>query len=398
MGHGRDFNLTLGMVGLIALAGVMLQFSLPLLAFEMSGAGSDLALIKGAGFVPNILFAIFIGVINDRLLKARAFRRYSAALVAITLALAVAHLTDRISLTGLVVYTILLHGLNYAIGNAQNTLIRLTVPHENLSDATALTSTVYTTISTIAPAIGGFALFSLGHGGVIWLCAGLMLLASALSSRVNPAETLPPPQPFGPALVEGWHVFTANRELVMMTVVIVLTNAAEGAFATALILKLKAAGANDFQIGLILAAAGVGAVLASRIAAPARRRFGYRTAFFWPIWGLAALYLAMMANAPLWIIGALSFIEGGLSLFFAIGIWSYRQESTDAAHMGRIAGLTGAIFKIGMPPVIILAGLLADAGSLTPVFIAAALINAAAAIFLATVARWGVPGLYAARD
>ena len=30
--------------------------------------------------------------------------------------------------------------------------------------------------------------------------------------------------------------------------------------------------------------------------------------------------------------------------------------------MGRVAGLTGAIFKLGMPPVIILAGVLSDAG------------------------------------
>ena len=87
----------------------------------------------------------------------------------------------------------------------------------------------------------------------------------------------------------------------------------------------------------------------------------------------------------------LSFLEGGLSLFFAIGVGSYRQESTAAEHMGRVAGLTGAIFKIGMPPIIVLAGVLADAGSIGAVFALAAAINVAAALYLAYGARWGWP-------
>lgn len=116
----------------------------------------------------------------------------------------------------------------------------------------------------------------------------------------------------------------ANRELCAMTVVIVLTNAAEGACATALILKLKTtAGADAFEIGLVLAAAGVGAALASRCAARVRRHLGHRPAFFWPIWGLAALCLAVILDWPIWAPCALSLVAGGLSLF-AIGVWSCR--------------------------------------------------------------------------
>ena len=117
--------------------------------------------------------------------------------------------------------------------------------------------------------------------------------------------------PFLPSLMEGWHVLRANCELCAMTVVIVLTNAAEGAYATALILKLKTvAGANELEIGLVLAVAGVGAVLGSRHAARIRRHLGHRTAFFWPIWGLAALYLAVILDWPIWALCALSFARG----------------------------------------------------------------------------------------
>lgn len=391
MRYTADFNTALFVVGAIAAAQTVLGFTLPLLAFEISGEGTGLALIKGVGFVPNILFAIFVGVVNDRLRKAAAFRRYAVGLALATGLLLAAALTDRLSLPALALFVVLFNGLAYATGNAQMTLIRLTVDEGRLSDATALTSTVHAVVTTAGPAVAGFALLHLGHTGVIAACALLLALTAAGTFTLNPSETLPPPAPFWPSLSEGWQVLTANRELVAMTVVIVLTNAAEGAYATALILKLKTGGADAFEIGVVLAAAGVGAVFASRAAAPARRRFGYRTAFFWPIWGLAALYLAVALDWPLIVLGALSFIEGGLSLFFAIGVWSYRQESTEARHMGRVAGLTGAIFKIAMPPVILLAGVLSDAGSLGAVFALAAAINAGAALYLAYPARWGWP-------
>ena len=243
--------------------------------------------------MPNILFAVFIGVVNDRMRKAAAFRRYAVGLALTTALLLAAAWTDRLSLPGLALFVMVFNGLAYAAGNAQMTLIRLTVDQGRLSDATALTSTVHAVITTAGPAVAGLMLLQLGHAGVIAACAALMTLTAIGTLALTPPETLPPPAPFWPSLREGWQVLTANRELVAMTVVIVLTNAAEGAYATALILKLKTGGADAFQIGIVLAAAGVGAVLASRLAAPARRRFGYRTAFFWPIWGLAALYLAV---------------------------------------------------------------------------------------------------------
>ncbi|MEE9452965.1 MAG: MFS transporter [Paracoccaceae bacterium] len=392
MKYASNFKVALIVVGAIAAIQTALSFSLPLLALEISGKGTGLALIKGAGFIPNILFAVFIGVINDRMIKATAFRRYISGLAITVGLLFLAMLSDRVSLLGLMVFMIVFNGIAYALNNAQMTLIRLSVSKSRLADATALTSTVHSVITTTGPAVAGFALLQFGHTGLIGVCLVILAGATIMARMLHPSEKLPTQQPFWQSMQEGWQVFTANRELVMMTVVIVLTNAAEGAFITALILKMKTVvGLNDFQIGIVLAAAGFGAVIASRIAAPARRLLGYRTAFFWPIWILAALYILMIVTWPFWVLCLLSFLEGGISLLFAIGVWSYRQESTQAQHMGRVAGLTGAIFKIGMPPVIILAGILADTSNLTSTFILAAAINVVAALFLVYVARWGWP-------
>ena len=287
---GADFRASLFIVGGVYVAQTVLKFTLPLLALELSGAGTGLALIKGAGFVPNILFAVVVGVLNDRMLKARAFRGYALTLAVTTALLFGAIASGAVSLPALALFVIVLNGVTYAIGNAQMGLIRLSVADDQLSDATAATATVRSVITTAGPAIAGFALLHLGHAGVAAACALVLALAAGASLFLRPDEVLPPPKPFRASLAEGWCVLRANRELVAMTIVIVLTNAAEGAFATALILKLKLVeGADAFEIGVVLAAAGVGAVIASRIAAPLRRRLGRRTAFFWPTLGLALL-------------------------------------------------------------------------------------------------------------
>lgn len=392
MGYNRHFLTATGIVAAVLLAQNMLAFALPLLALELSGRGTGLALIKGAGFIPNILFAIFVGVINDRMRKATGFRLYCVILAVLCITLWLFLQAGRVNIAGLALFMIVLNGVGYALGNLQFTVLRLTVAETRLSDATAFNSAINATITTIGPAVAGFALLTLGHSGLV-ACVALLLCVSALFAfRFDPAEPPPAPSPFWPALKAGFQVFAKNRELVMMTCAVVLTNAASGAFLVGLLLKLKVGlDANAFEIGLVLAAAGVASVLAASVAPRLRRYLGRRAAFFWPIWLLAAIYLATGAAPSLALIFVLSFAEGAVMLFYDIGVWSYRQESTDAAHMGRVSGITGAIFKLMMPPVILLAGWLADAEAIAAVFWMAAALNVAAALFLSYIAGWGWP-------
>ena len=63
---------------------------------------------------------------------------------------------------------------------------------------------------------------------MITICTILLSLTMAGAFALNVPEDLPAPDPFWPSLNEGWRVLRSNQELVIMTVVIVLTNAAEG--------------------------------------------------------------------------------------------------------------------------------------------------------------------------
>lgn len=392
MTRNRTFLIAMSVFATYMMAFELLSFSLPLLALEISGTGTGLALIKGVGFIPHILFAVFIGVINDRIRKATGFRLYTSFIALCAAALWAALLTNHVSVTALAVFMIFFSLTGYALGNLQLTLIRLVIKEEKLADAMALTGGVNSAINTVAPALGGLALLWVGHTSLTGMITLLLCLSALASCAVRPVETLPPPAPFWHALREGWAAFRGNRDLVMITIAIVFTNAAAGAADVGLLLKLKVVLQHDtFTIGLVLAAAGIGAIVASTFAASLRRKIGSRAAFVWSVISLAAIYLGMQATPSLTLLAALSFLEGAVSSFYVISVWSFRQETVSAAHMGRVAGITAAIFKLGIPPMILLSGALADTGHLWATFSLAAAVNIAAALFLIFVAKWGWP-------
>lgn len=132
--------------------------------------------------------------------------------------------------------------------------------------------------------------------------------------------------------------------------------------------------AGDVMVGLVLSISGVGAVLAAVATPRIRARLGTPLTFAGPIAGTALVFAAAAFASNVWTLAALAFAEGFFSTVFVIGLWTFRQETTSAETMGRVAGITGAIFKIGMPPLILLGGFIAESGDVsTPLLLAAGL-------------------------
>lgn len=67
---------------------------------------------------------------------------------------------------------------------------------------------------------------------------------------------------------------------------------------------------------------------------------------------------------------------GGLApMILSIGVWSFRQETTPPELMGRVTGLTGSIFKLGMPFAIFGSGLLTVLVGVRAIFLLGAVVN-----------------------
>jgi hypothetical protein len=89
---------------------------------------------------------------------------------------------------------------------------------------------------------------------------------------------------------------------------------------------------------------------------------------------VAAIALFFAKNA-VWMAVSL-FISGMFGLIQSVCIWTFRQESTPAHLIGRVSGITGSMFKLGMPFAIFGSGFVAESLSPSVVFLCAAVLYA----------------------
>ncbi|KOO10182.1 MFS transporter, partial [Vibrio xuii] len=72
-----------------------------------------------------------------------------------------------------------------------------------------------------------------------------------------------------------------------------------------------------------------------------------------------------------------------VGLYSSICIWSYRQEAFSEAHLGRVAGITGSLFKLLMPFGLAGSGYITSAFGVEPLFVLCFVFQLAAALWLA---------------
>lgn len=355
----------------------MLRLVLPLIAFEIEQSEIDLTVVRGASFIPNILLGIAIGVINDQILKRTAVRIYLWLQVVMLSLFFIAISADLISLPALVVVIIALAGTQYAFGNARIGYMKVTLPNEILIRANSSLSGLDSAIVAIAPGVAGLLLSVMGASGTVAICLIAILVAAIVSQLLDNQEEKPKSTPFVPAVVEGWRAFRSNHILVAMSLTVLVVNATEGIYQAMLIVfVVNTHGGSAWIVGLILSCGGVGAIAGAAAAPAVRNSIGTAWTFILPVAITGLVYSATPFCTSLPAVAISAFLEGAVSTVFVIGLWTFRQETTSAATIGRVAGISGAIFKIGMPPTILLSGYLSEQISISVPFLFAASVNA----------------------
>ncbi|WP_082542367.1 MULTISPECIES: MFS transporter [unclassified Mesorhizobium] len=374
--QNRQFSLVF-MVSMLSVLGVeMARLALPLIVYEIQRSEMELSVLRGVVFLPNIVLAIFIGTINDRVRRVFALRFYLAAQAAILLCTAWA-LKDVAGGLGLVLTLVFfLMAFFYASGNVQTGLVQQAVPVSDLVTANALLSGFNSTISVFAPMAAGALLVLIGGSGTIVACAIALFAAMLFSALIRLEDSPKPKGNFLQDITDGLKAFASNRELVVMSLVVMIVNGAEGIYATMLIVLLKSnLGVGDFEVGVVLGLTGVGAVCGAWLTPYGRRAFGVAKTFAMPIVLVAGVYVGTAFSPNVAVVAALGFLEGLISTVFVVSLWTFRQETVERRYIGRVAGISGAIFKIGMPPLIILGGLVSTRYGVVYCLLFAALLN-----------------------
>lgn len=328
------------------------ELALPLILYDMTRSPLAMTTMKSIEFLPNLLLAMFIGVWVDRFSK----KRWSQWMVfgQMTLLLLLYALVEygRAEVIHFYLAGFLLMAFSYGYGNARVSIIKQVVPGPLLTSANARFSFLFTLIEIMGPAISGFILLlSSLHDGLLitGIAYFIALIAVSLLEREEGTRVADQKSSFWEDFRAGWRELLSNRPLWLITILVIFLNATSGVYDAMIVYFAKdTLRLSNSKLGLVLSVAGVGGLLGSTLVSRLRRRFptGRLLGATLPL--LGGSYLLMAAGQNTWMLCLSLFLSGMLGTIETICIWTFRQETTPAHMIGRISGITGSIFKLGM--------------------------------------------------
>ena len=335
------------------------QLALPLAFYELTRSAGVMTGLRAIELLPNLLLAMFIGVWVDRVERARWARRAMAGMVMLmgAQALLLAHGTSLITLFFGAAFALMT--LNYVYGICRIGLVKEMLPPALLLPATGQLSTITQVAAVAGPALAGMLVAWRPAAG-LWaamlalLCAAALLRGLDLPSRPTTATA------FWPAFREGWRVLRANRPLWHVAWLIVATNGSAGVVEVLFLFRAR----DQLQIapgalGAMVALAACGGVVGGMACGALRRRLGLGRLLAQAM-GVEAASIALLAigqNAPV-LVASLA-LNSFAQVVGNVCVWGYRQESTTSETIGRVSGMTGSLFKLGMPLALVVSGQLA---------------------------------------
>jgi len=336
---------------LVGLGQKIFSVAIPLIVYELTKSSEWMGWMRAVEFLPNLLLALFIGVWVDKFNK----KKWSLAML-ITQSILLVVSFSVIALGGSIIWilfplTFIINSCSYGYYNSKMVIIKKGIPHDMLNLATARLSGVTNFFDTLGPAIAGsILLISALHWPILWVAVAFAVSA-LIFSRLKWSEDVPVSNSSNLELIkEGWFVLKSHTTLFFLTWLIMIVNVTGGVFEIQMIFAAKDVYSfNNAQVGFLISAAGSGAFLGAYFAPSIRIRFGLGNALLLSVFLEACCFLIpTIFETPLAMYISM-FSATGIGVITSICIWTYRQEVVSSEYFGRVAGLTGSIFKIGLP-------------------------------------------------
>jgi MFS family permease len=353
------------------------RVALPLLAATLTRDPVQVAALSSLAFLPWLLFALPAGAVVDRVDRKRAMAAANVVRALALGALAVTALTGTASLP-------VLYAVAFAVGvaetfydSAARAMLPQVVDREQLDRGNGLLTTAEEASQGFLGAPLGSLLFALAVAAPLFGTAGGFLLAAVLvlgiAGRHRPARADGPRTTIRRDVAEGVGWLWRHRFLRGLTLVSAATALVQSMTTGLLVLyALDDLGVSDAGYGLLLTAAGVGAVLGGLAAAPLAGRIG-RTATLVAGSVLSALAIAGMgATRDAAVAGVLFAASTAGIMFWNVLTMSLRQALIPEALFGRVQGGYRTLVWGGIPLGTLAGGLLAGATSVPTVFIVTA--------------------------
>lgn len=259
-------NFQLFIIGqLISLIGTWMQTTAQQwLVYKLTGSVAMLGIFGFANQVPMLFLAWMGGYVGDR------YNRHRGVIVTQTCSMVLAFLLAGLTLTHLIQEWQLI-GIAFLVGivNAFDVPIRQAffvhmVGKEDLPNAIALNSSIFNGARVVGPAIAGFAIVLLGEGWCFFIngVSFIAVLVALLMMRIAQTEKNPSTESPVRSFVQGFRFAMADlpiRSALLLLCVLSMFGLQYSVFLPIYASDILHGGART--LGLLMSAAGVGAVL-----------------------------------------------------------------------------------------------------------------------------------------
>lgn len=360
------------------------KLALPLLVYEISGSSEMMGWMRAVEFLPNLLLAMFIGAWVDRFDRKRWSQWMLIGQITCLIAayLAVEWLTS--PLWVLFPAAFLMTTFDYGYHNARMGIFKNVLPTEQQNTATARMSSLYSFFDTIGPALSGVLLLLSAIHNMFLLVIVIYLLAYLQFSKLRfDTPSRDKPVSTFTAIKQGWEALKSNTCMWHITLAVMIINTTGAVFSIQSIFYAKSIlMLSSAEVGYIVASAGMGGLIGSLVADRLRHFIGLGKLLIGSLLleGFGFIFIVFIPSSIT--LSMAFFWVSMIGVMSNICIWSYRQEAFNENIMGRVAGITGALFKLLMPIGLATSGYAVTVYGINKVFIACFTFQALTALAL----------------
>jgi MFS family permease len=250
----------------ISLIGTWMQrIAMSWLVYRLTGSAFLLGVVGFAGQIPAFFLAPFTGVLIDRYNRHTILLITQALAMTQSLILAIAVLTDVISVTQIFVLSLGLGIVNaFDIPSRQSFLIDMVEKREDLGNAIALNSTMVNAARLIGPSIAGLLIAAVGEGICFLINAGsyIAVITALVFMHITPRPTISKSRDILAELREGFaYAFAVVpiRSVLLLLALVSLTGMPYSTLLPIFARNILHGGAHT--LGFLMGAAGVGALV-----------------------------------------------------------------------------------------------------------------------------------------
>ncbi|ONI89256.1 MFS transporter [Saccharothrix sp. ALI-22-I] len=361
--------------------GLMLSV-VPWIAATITSDPRQLSLVNVVGQSPWLLFSLFAGVLIDRVRRSTVLASAYAVQGCAALALAVAGVTDALSLPLLVVVAFVVTSAQVLGDGASGALVPEVVEPGRLAMAnTRLILIDRGAVQFVVPPVAGF-LVAFGLGTPAWVACVAAMVAFALVRGLRSAAATPSAKHPLRDIADGLKFLVGTRLLLSITIAVGLGSfAASAAIAMFVLYAKEVLGLGAVGYGVMLACSAAGWVLSSFVVSRIVGRLGYAWSMRLGQVGMVVT-VALIAVLPpwAWAIGVVNLLQSAIVMVWNVCSQSSRQRFTPPALLGRVLTSHRAL-AWGLTPLGALTGGFVAAGfGLRAVWVMAALIQIGALV------------------